>query len=53
MESNMPKMFGEKLQVSTYVDPAIFLKIEAVRGDVPRSRYVGKILAKALQRTEC
>jgi hypothetical protein len=42
-------MFGERLQVSTYLDPETFMKLENMRGDVSRSRYVGKILMKALQ----
>jgi hypothetical protein len=49
MDCITQKMFGDRLQVSTYIDPDTFQKLEAMRGDVSRSRYVGKILMKALQ----
>ncbi|HEY3361091.1 MAG TPA: hypothetical protein VGK06_04475 [Methanosarcina sp.] len=53
MESITTNMVGERFPVMAYVDPATFNKIEQQRGDVSRSRYVGKILMKALQRIEC
>lgn len=52
MDCITQKMFGDRLQVSTYIDPETFKKLETMRGDVSRSRYVGKILARALQRTD-
>lgn len=53
MECITQKIYGDRLQVSTYIDQEAFRKLETVRGDVSRSRYVGKILLKALQGIEC
>jgi hypothetical protein len=48
MENWMPNLIGERLPIVTYVDPVTFQKIEDLRGDVSRSRFVGKIIQKAL-----
>ena len=48
METVIPNMIGERFPVITYVDPSTFMKIEAMRGDVSRSRFVGKMIKKAL-----
>lgn len=49
MENNFPNLIGDKLPVIAYVDPATFSKIEALRGDISRSRFVGKILKKSIE----
>jgi hypothetical protein len=49
MESITTNMIGERFPVMAYVDPETFLKIEQQRGDVPRSRYVGKLLKKTME----
>jgi len=49
MEYCAPSMVGEKLQIATYVDPATFMKIESMRGDVSHSKFVGKLLQKIIE----
>lgn len=49
MENSLPNLIGEKFPVIAYVDPATFSKIEALRGDVSRSRFVRKILKKSIE----
>jgi len=48
MENCIPSLIGERYPVVAYVSPATFHKIEAMRGDVSRSRFVGKMIKKAL-----
>lgn len=41
-------MVGDKLPVMTYIDQAVFMKIEKMRGDVPRSKFIGKLIQKSI-----
>lgn len=43
-----PSMNGDKVAVMSYIDPALFMKIESARGDVPRSKFIGKLISKSL-----
>jgi hypothetical protein len=49
MKRNFPNMVGNHLPVMAYIEPAIFMEIETVRGDVPRSRFLGKIIEKSIK----
>lgn len=49
MENIAPSMIGERLPVMAYVDPETFIKIEVARGDVSRSKYVGRLLKKIIE----
>jgi hypothetical protein len=42
-------MIGNNLPVMAYIEPAVFLKIEATRGDIPRSTFLGKMIKKKLE----
>ncbi len=48
MSNDVPTMIGERFSIISYVDPATFQKIESLRGDVSRSRFIGKMIKKAL-----
>lgn len=48
MQADKPNLIGDRLPVMTYVSPETFYKIEALRGDVSRSRYVGKLIQKSI-----
>jgi hypothetical protein len=48
MKPGMPAMIGGRYSIVAYVDTAVFQKIESIRGDVPRSRFVGKLIQKGL-----
>lgn len=48
MSNDTPTMIGERFSIISYVDPVTFKKIEELRGDVSRSRFVGKMIKKAL-----
>lgn len=48
MENCLPNLIGERFPIVAYVEPAIFLEIEAMRGDVSRSRFIGRMIKKAL-----
>lgn len=48
MENNIPAMFSERFPIIAYVDFATFKKVEEMRGDVSRSRFIGKIIQKAV-----
>ncbi|WP_292372731.1 hypothetical protein [Methanosarcina sp. UBA411] len=48
MVNSSQNPIGEKFSVIIYVDHATFSKIETLRGDVSRSRFVRKILKKTL-----
>ena len=49
MIKNIPKIVGDKLPVMTYVEQEVFMKIEIMRGDVPRSRFLEKIIQKTVK----
>jgi hypothetical protein len=49
MEKYTPNLIGERLPVMAYVDPATFQKIEAMRGDVSRSRFIGKLIKRLIE----
>lgn len=46
MTDTLKTMIGQKFAVTAYVDPVTFEKIEAQRGDVTRSTYLGKLITK-------
>jgi hypothetical protein len=48
MKTSMPAMIGDRYSIIAYVDPSIFQKIESMRGDVPRSKFIGKLIQKSL-----
>ena len=48
MSNDAPTMIGDRFSIISYVDPATFKKIEELRGDVSRSRYVGKLIQKSI-----
>jgi chromosome segregation and condensation protein ScpB len=48
MSNSLPNLIGERFPVISYVDPATFQKIEELRGDVSRSRFVGKLIQKSI-----
>ena len=49
MSNDTPNMIGDRFSVISYVDPATFQKIESMRGDVSRSRFVGKMIKKMIE----
>ena len=49
MKTSMPAMIGDRYSIVAYVDTAVFQKIESMRGDVPRSRFVGKLIKKIIE----
>jgi hypothetical protein len=49
MDTYSPKMFGDKIQIAAYVDPATYNKLEQMRGDVSRSRFIGKMIKKVIE----
>jgi len=49
MDGITPNLIGERLPVMTYIDPEMFLKIESMRGDVSRSKFIGKLLKKIIE----
>lgn len=49
MENCTTSMIGERYPVVTYVSPETFHKIEAMRGDVSRSRFVGKLIKHGVE----
>jgi hypothetical protein len=49
MENITPNMIGERLPVMAYIDIQTFMRIEEKRGDVSRSRFVGKLLKKIIE----
>lgn len=49
MENSTPNFIGERLPVMAYVDQKTFMKLEAMRGDVSRSRFVGKLIKKIIE----
>lgn len=46
---NIPHLVGEKLPVMAYISPAMFMEIETKRGDVPRNRFLEKMIQKSIQ----
>jgi|GEM_PF-1607764 len=48
MQNYTPNLIGERLPVMAYVSPETFQKIEDMRGDVSRSRFVGKMIKESL-----
>jgi hypothetical protein len=46
MAEHNKSMSGNKYPVTAYVDTETFLKIEEMRGDVPRSAFLGKLITK-------
>jgi len=48
MQADKPNLIGDRFPVMAYVNPETFFKIEALRGDVSRSRYVGKLIQKSI-----
>lgn len=46
---NIPQLVGEKLPVMAYISPVLFTEIEKMRGDVPRSRFLEKIIQKSIK----
>lgn len=48
MENNIRNLTGIRFPIIAYVDTATFKKIEEQRGDIPRSRFIGKIIQKSL-----
>jgi len=48
MENCTHRLIGDRYSVVAYVDPVTFSKIEECRGDVSRSRFVGKLLKKII-----
>jgi hypothetical protein len=48
MENGIKNRIGGRFSVIAYVDPTTFKKLESVRGDVSRSRYVSKLLVNSL-----
>ncbi|HEX7576133.1 MAG TPA: hypothetical protein VF360_07110 [Candidatus Methanoperedens sp.] len=49
MSNDTPNMIGDRFSIISYVDPATFQKIESMRGDVSRSRFVGKMIKKMIE----
>jgi hypothetical protein len=49
MTNGLPNMVGDKLPVMAYLDPAVFMKVESMRGDVPRSKFLGKLIQKGIK----
>lgn len=49
MSNDTPNMIGDRFSIISYVEPATFQKIEAMRGDVSRSRFVGKLIKKIIE----
>ena len=49
MSNDTPNMIGDRFSIISYVDPATFQRIEALRGDVSRSRFVGKLIKKCIE----
>jgi hypothetical protein len=48
MTGTLKTMIGQKFAVTAYVDPETFQRIEERRGDVTRSTYLGKQIAKMM-----
>jgi len=48
IQNSMPTRIGERYPIISYVDPVTFLRIEEMRGDVSRSRFVGKMIQKSI-----
>jgi hypothetical protein len=48
MENYTPNLIGERLPVMAYVSPETFQRIEDMRGDVSRSRFIGKLIQKSI-----
>jgi hypothetical protein len=46
---NLPHMVGNKFPVMAYIDQTVLLEIEEMRGDVPRSKFIGKLIQKSIQ----
>jgi hypothetical protein len=49
MTKKLPNMVGNNLPVMAYIEPAMFIKIEAMRGDVPRSKFLEKMIQKSIK----
>jgi hypothetical protein len=49
MLHSLPQLVGDKFPVMAYIDPAVFMKIEEIRGDVPRSKFIGKLIQKSIK----
>lgn len=48
MENGTQNMIGDRFPVIAYVDPTTFNKIEELRGDISRSRFITKIIKKSI-----
>lgn len=48
MEKNIPKKIGYRFSVIAYVDSPTFSKIEELRGDIARSKFLGKIIQNSI-----
>ena len=48
MSNDTQNMIGDKFSIISYVDPATFKKIEELRGDISRSRFIGRLIQKSI-----
>lgn len=46
---NIPHLVGEKLPVMAYISPAMLMEIETMRGDIPRSKFLEKMIQKSIK----
>lgn len=46
---DLPQRVGDKLPVMAYIDQTVFVKIETMRGDVPRSKFIRKLIQKSIK----
>lgn len=49
MEKKLPNIVGKNMPVMAYISPTVFTEIETIRGDIPRSRFLEKIIEKSIK----
>ena len=46
----MPKIAGDKVQVTVYLDPALYMKIEKTRGQVKKSTFIEGLVESGMKK---